>query len=42
MGSIETLALIPLGSIDLIGAGAVDAITNTLNVLGIVFDGLFS
>lgn len=40
MGSLETLILIPLGSVDLIGAGVVDSITNTINALGIIFGGL--
>ncbi|MFD4292881.1 hypothetical protein ACFWPA_08670 [Rhodococcus sp. NPDC058505] len=31
MGSLETIALIPLGSVDIVGAGIVDSITNTIN-----------
>lgn len=40
MGSLETAALIPLGSVDLIGAGIVDSITNTVNVLVILAGGV--
>ncbi len=40
MGSLETAALIPLGSVDLIGAGIVDSITNTVNVLVILAGGI--
>lgn len=41
MGSLETLILIPLGSIDLVSAGILDSITNTLNGLGLIVDSLF-
>ncbi|MFF0817564.1 hypothetical protein ACFYVR_20710 [Rhodococcus sp. NPDC003318] len=40
MGSLETVAIIPLGSVDLVGAGIVDSITNTVNALVILFGGL--
>lgn len=33
MGSLETAILIPVGSVDLIGGGLVDSVTNTINGL---------
>lgn len=40
MGSLETAALIPLGSVDIVGAGLVDSITNTVNALVILAGGI--
>lgn len=31
MGSVETIVMIPLGSVDIVGAGLIDSITNTIN-----------
>ncbi|MGW0042518.1 hypothetical protein [Rhodococcus sp. NPDC003348] len=36
MGSLETLVMIPVGSADLVGAGVVKSITNTVNSLVLI------
>lgn len=36
MGSLETVIMIPVGSADLVGAGLVDSVTNTVNSLAIL------